>query len=78
MFFFISNFSDVVNLQDCVFGYYRLFNSSYRGVCISCSCNGYVDSCDIEIGECLVSILCNVVTVFDYLKFEFGYLMMNF
>lgn len=71
--FFFFKFSDVVNLQDCAPGYYRSSKSPYRGVCIPCSCNGHADSCDTETGECLVSTLCNVVTVFDYSKIESGY-----
>lgn len=77
MFFSVSKLSDVVNLQDCAPGYYRSSKSPYRGVCIPCSCNGHADSCDTETGECLVSTLCNVVTVFDNSKIESGYQMMN-
>lgn len=71
-FFSISNLIDVVNLQDCAAGYYRSSKSPYRGVCIPCSCNGHADSCDTETGECLVSILCNIVTVFNYSIIKFS------
>lgn len=38
--------------QDCDIGYICIFSGFYLGICECCSCYGYLEVCEFEIGVC--------------------------
>lgn len=45
----------------CEFGFRRVGNKLYGGMCLFCNCNNYVERCDINIGRCIVSFYCGFI-----------------
>lgn len=54
-----------LSCEDCDFGYTRVEEGLYFGLCEPCKCNGHSNECDPETGECKVQIQLHFIITYN-------------